>query len=218
MKHVLREINPNNQQDVETITKMHLDLLPWGPLARLGRLFLQRFCYYVLVKDDVMRAALYEVNDQPAGFVAYTANSTTFHRTALKKHWPYVIYLALLSVIRNPLLISRVIKAVRLMISRSTEKNSGFCPLGEILAIGVRPEFRSPQFIYSTGLRISHELFKQVVSYFKSLGLSKMCLSVDSFNRPTLLFYHSLGGRFKHYKLAGDSKVQIWIDLESLYI
>lgn len=216
VKHVLREIDPNNKTDVEAITKLHLELLHWGPMARMGRLFLQRFCYSILIKDNLMRAALCEVNGQPAGFIAYTAYSITFHRTAIKKHWPYVTYIMLISILRDPSIIFRIRKAVRLMFSRRLEKNLGKDPSGEVVAIGVLPEFRSPKFINSSGLRLSHELFGKAVSYFRSLGLSKMRLVVDSFNKPVLFFYHSLGGRCEPYKRAGDPMVQIWFDLEHL--
>jgi ribosomal protein S18 acetylase RimI-like enzyme len=166
-----------------------------------------------------MRAALCFVDDQPAGFVAYTAHSYTFHSTAIKKHLWYVIYLALLSFVHNPLIFFRLLKAVRLMISRRSEKKDLSYPVAEILAIGVSPEFLSPQFISKTGLRISHELFKHAVKYFKGLGLKKLRLAVDDFNKQALLFYHGLGGRIgEAHPRAGDRLFQIWFDLDLLSI
>jgi len=218
IKHALREIDPNNKEDVAAITQLHLELLHWGPMARMGRLFLQRFCYSILIKENLMRAALCEVNDQPAGFIAYTACSITFHRTAIKKHWPYVTYIMLISILRDPCIIFRIRKAIRLMFSRRSEKNLWSDPSGEVIALGLRPEFRSSQFIYSSGLRLSRELFRKAVSYFRSIGLNKVRLVVDSFNKPALFFYHSLGGHCEPYKQAGDPMVHIWFDLEHLSI
>lgn len=165
-----------------------------------------------------MRAALYEINDKPAGFIAYTAYSITFHRMAIKKHLPYVTYIMFISILCDPRIIFRIIKAIRLMFSRRSEKNLGSDPSAEILAIGVFPEFRSLHFIINTGLRLSHELFRQAVSYFRNLGLGKMRAVVDSFNKPALLFYHSLGGRFEPYERAGDPMVHVWFNLEHISI
>jgi ribosomal protein S18 acetylase RimI-like enzyme len=212
-----REIDPAHLADVKTITQMHISLLSWGPLSNLGRIFLQRFCYTVLIGDDLMRAALCFVNGQPAGFVAYTAQSYTFHRTALKKHWPLVIYLAFLSILKKPPVLFKIIKALRVMVARQTENGDPIYPTAEILAIGVWPEFRRPQFIHKTGFRLSHELFGLAVRYFKSVGLTGMRLTVDAFNKEAILFYLGLGGRMeKKYRRAGDLMVEIRFDLKDL--
>ncbi len=213
----LREIIPKNKADVQTISNMHLDLLRWGPMARMGKLFLERFCYTVLINDGLMKAAIYEVDKKPAGFIAYTQFSITFHRTALKKHFFYVVYIMTISILRKPVLALNVMKAIKVILSRRGESKIHTDPLAEILAIGVYPEFRTPQFIRRTGLKISHELFKNSVAFFKSVGIINMRLAVDSFNKPTLLFYHGLGGRTESLKRGGDNMIQFWFDFEHDY-
>jgi ribosomal protein S18 acetylase RimI-like enzyme len=211
----LREIHPENKTDVKLISRMHLELLHWGPMAQLGRIFLEKFCYTVLMQDDLMKVELYEVEGKPAGFIAYTQYSFTFHRSAIKKHFFYVTYIVLISILRNPLIILDVLKAMRVMFQRRGEISIGQDPVAEILAIGVYPEYRTPKFIKNTGLRISHEMFQKAVTYFKQAGLHNMRLAVDSFNKATLLFYHSLGGRTEGLmNRAGDELVQIWFDFD----
>ena len=51
LKNGLQEIDPADKESVEMISQMHLELLHWGPMARLGRLFLQKFCYTKLIED-----------------------------------------------------------------------------------------------------------------------------------------------------------------------
>jgi ribosomal protein S18 acetylase RimI-like enzyme len=210
----IREIDPDNTQDVSTITRLHLDLLGHGPMARLGELFLRRFCYTVLVRSGLMKAAIYEVGGQPAGFIAYTDKSITFHRRAIKKHVFRVIYLMALSIIREPRVILRLPKAIHLMFSRREELDLAEDPLAEVLAIGVLAEYSKPGFILKRGFRISEELFEHAVVYFREAGLDRMRMVVEKDNKPALLFYHSLGARFEQYEHAGDPMVHVWFDLK----
>lgn len=209
----LRDIDPGSRRDVASITRLHLQLLGHGPMARLGELFLRRFCYTVLVRDGLLRAALYEVDGRPVGFIAYTTRSITFHRTAIRCHWAWVVSLIALSVLRDPRLLSRLLKAVRLMFSRRAELHLGQDPLAEVLAIGVLPEYRTPEFVRRTGLRIGQELVAHAASYFRRAGITRMRMVVEAHNKPALLFYHSLGGRFEPYEHAGEPMVHVWFDL-----
>ena len=213
MRSRLREID-SATQDVASITGLHLELLGHGPMARLGELFLRRFCYGVLLRDGLMRAALFEVDGRPAGFAAYTSRSITFHREAIRRHWAYVAWLIALSVVRDPRLVARLLKAARLMFSRRAELDLGRDPLGEVLAIGVLPEYRTPEFVHRTGLRVGEELIAHVMSYFRSVGVDRARMVVEAHNKPALLFYHRLGGRgFDPYEHAGEPMVQVWFDL-----
>lgn len=209
----IRDLDPNNKKDVETVASLHLQLLDWGPMARLGKLFLEKFCYTVLLKDGLMKAALYEVEGQPAGFIAYTDKSITFHRFAIRNHLGYVIYLLILSIIRYPWVVARLQKVIYLMLSRRAEKELRKDLQAEVLAIGVLQEYRSPVFIRKTGLRISEQLIDHVASYFRSVGFKKMRLIVDADNRPALICYHNLGGRFEPYELAGVPSVLVWFEI-----
>lgn len=211
--HRLREIDPANQQDIAAITRLHLQLLAHGPMARLGELFLQRFCYTMLIRDGLMKAALYEVDGRPAGFIAYTTRSISFHRTAIRRHWLYVAGLILVSLLRDPRLLLRLLKGVRLMFSRRAERRLGQDPMAEVLAIGVLPEYRTPEFLRRTGLRLGAGLVAHATSYFQQAGLTRMRMVVEARNKPALVFYHSLGASFEPCRHAGEPMVQVSFDL-----
>src|SRR5439155_1572503 len=127
---------------------------------------------------------LFEVDGRPAGFVAYTSRSITFHREAIRRHWAYVAWLIALSVVRDPRLVARLLKAARLMFSRRAELDLSRDPLGEVLAIGVLPEYRTPEFLHRTGLRIGEELIVHVMSYFRSVGVDRLRMVVEAHNKP----------------------------------
>ena len=213
LNYMLLEIDPNDREDVKTITRMHIDLLKkWGPMAQLGRIFLRHFSYTVLVRNDLMRVVLSRIDGKPAGFIAFTPFSTTFLRTALKKYWIYVMVLTVISILLNPTNLLRIARAIRLMISRFKEKSLASDPSAEILAIGVLPQYRDFKFIHNTGIRISHDLLSYAASFFRKLGLKKMRAVVDSPNTETLLFYRSIGATFEPYERQGESMYQVWID------
>lgn len=212
--HQLREIDPKNQQDIATIAQLHMDLLNFGPMAGLGELFIREMCYAVPLKDGLIRVTLYEVEGQPAGFVAHTCRSITFHRSLLRVHWAYACGVLAVSLLRDPRRMLRLPRAVRVVLSRRGEKKLERDPLAEVVCICVRPEYLTPEFIRRSGRHVGHELLAHAASYFTRVGLSKMRMIVDADNKATLLFYHRLGARFEPYEQAGEPKVHVWFDLE----
>jgi ribosomal protein S18 acetylase RimI-like enzyme len=175
-------------------------------MAQLGELFLRRFCYSMLIADGLMRAAICEADGRPAGLVAYTTRSVTFHRIALRQRWPRVAWLVALSVLRDPRVLLRLAKAAWLMASRRGEARSlGEDPSAEVLAIGVLPGFRN--------LPVADQLLAHAAAHFRREGLSRMRMIVDADNRAALLFYHRLGARFEPYRQAGVPSMLVWLDV-----
>jgi ribosomal protein S18 acetylase RimI-like enzyme len=109
--------------------------------------------------------------------------------------------------------VPRLLKALWLMCSRRAELHLGEDPLGEVLAIGVLPEYRTPGFVRRTGLRIGAALVAHVAAHLRRAGVERMRMVVEADNKPALLFYHQLGGRFEPYEHAGEPMVQVWFDL-----
>lgn len=216
LHHELREVDPDDKKTVSKVVSLHLELLDWGPIAGLGRLFLERFCYSVLVRDGLIKLVLYEVNGRPAGFIAYTSYSNTFMRTAIRKHWLFVLFLLKLSVLRDPRILFRLNKSGWLTLSRWSESSPEKDPCAEILAFAVRSEYRNIAFIHNTKLRIPYELVSHAVSYFRGLGLTKMYAVVDEFNKPVQLFFHSLGGKLGRISRKKETMFRINFDLRGM--
>ena len=212
-KYQIREIDPRSEEDKEAITRLHMDLLYFGPIAQLGAFFLKRFCYDLMIREKLLRGALYEVDNKPVGFIAYTDRSISFHRTALSKHWVYVCFLIACSVLREPKIVFRLWSAILLMFSRRQDRLLGEDPMAEIIAIGVLPEYRDVLFIRRTGRRIAHELFEYASDFFRRAGLKDLHLVVDADNKQALIFYNGLGARFERCEFGGKPSVRAWLDL-----
>ncbi|MDH7513633.1 MAG: hypothetical protein QHH14_11865 [Clostridiales bacterium] len=213
----LRLLNPDNRKDVAEAAKMHFELLGWGEIAGLGQLFLEHFCYRTLVKDGLMKVSLYEVDGIPVGFIAYTTDSLNFHRKAMRKHFLYIFLLIAFSIIKKPSLIFNLPRAVRLIRSRRQEIGHPKKATAEILAIAVRPEYRTLAFNKRTSLRISEALFYSAVSYCREAGMAHLDVFVDAFNTEALLFYQSLGGILKPCHRAGVDVYHVTFDLDFLH-
>ena len=211
----IREVFPDNRRDIAAVAKLHMALFrDMGPMAQLGELFIRDYCYRALIRSGLTRAAIYEVDGQPAGMIAYTDRSISFHRSAIRQHWFYIGWLLARSLVRAPSTVVRLPRAVRLMLSRRAEDQViGEDPLAEVLAVGVLPQYRSAQFIRQTGLRIGDELQEYVIDFFRHSGLETVRMVVDAVNTPALLFWHRVGGRFEPYEHGGVPSVQIWLDL-----
>jgi len=216
LEHRLRTIKPGDQEDLATIAQLHMALLHFGPMSGLGKLFVREICYGVHLQDGLLRVGLYEINERPVGFVAYTSRSITFHRKALRSHWLYATWVLVISIVVDPRRLPRLLRALRVVFSRRAEQNLEQDPLGEIVAIGVLPDYLTPEFVRRTGLQVSEELVVHVLSYFQQKGLRRMRMIVEADNKPALLFYHRLGARFEDYEQAGEPQVQLWFDLDKL--
>ena len=214
--HLLRRIDPDNPSDVRAIARMHLELLSWGPLAALGRPFRERCCYSMLLREDLMRAFVYQVQGEPAGFVAYTCQPAGFLLQVVRRHVVRIVWLALVSVLCQPRGILRLVSSMRRLrykIVRGTGLPSADA---EILAIGVYPHYRSACFVNRTGLHIGRELFQTVVRELRARKKMSVQMDVDGFNREVLLFYHALGGSFHRFAIDGELHYRIIFELPQL--
>ena len=117
-------------------------------------------------------------------------------------------------MLHDPRLVKRLFKALWLMVSRRGETVLGEDPLGEVLGIGVLPEYRSHEFVRRTGLRVGDDLVAHAAVFLQRAGVSRLRMVVEAHNRPTLLFYHNLGARFEPYEHHGDPMVHVWFDLD----
>ncbi len=209
----IRDIAPGERDGEAAVTRLHMELLHFGPMAALGDRFIEELCYAVPLKEGLLKIALYEVDGAAAGFVAYTAQSITFHRSLLRDHWVYAGWVLVLSLLFSPRRLIRLPRAVRVVLSRRAEQETGEDPLAEVVCIAIRPQYLTRDFISRSGCRPPEELIAHAIADFRRAGLSRMRMIVDAENKAALFFYHRLGARFQAYEQAGESKMLVWFDL-----
>jgi hypothetical protein len=212
-RSVLREITADDLEDLDTVALLHVQLLDFGPMSALGFRFVRDVCYRMLLADGVLRLALYEVDGQPAGFVAYTSQSVQFHRVSLRKHWPAAGWAAVRAIIEDPRRLHGLLRTLRVLRSRRTHQDEERDPLGEVVCLAARPEYLNSRFVRQTGLRVSEELELYALDCLRRLGVDRARMIVDADNKRALLLHHRLGGRFERSELGGAPQLEVWFDL-----
>lgn len=206
-------IDPDQEAELECIAELHMELLDYGPMAGLGLRFIRDVGYKIHTTDGLLQVALCRVAGEAAGFVAYTAQSISFHRQSLQSHFLRVCWTLALSILESPSRLVKLIRALKVVRSRRREKYRGNDPLGEIVAIAVRRKFLGSEFVDDQNRRISVALVAFAQRQLEAQGVKQMRMLVDSDNKSALMLYHLLGARMQAYEQAGEPMVEVWFEL-----
>ena len=207
MKQGLLPLDPTDATAVEHMARLHAELLPGSPIARLGRRFMTRFYYRSLVAEGLLGCYLDYVDGQPAGFIACTAQPTRFMIEGLRRHWLYLPAVLLLEIVTDPRRLRVILWTLQYMRrGAGTPAEPGE---GEILSFGVVSEFRTPRFVRRSGRRVSWELFMRARDYYRVAGVERYRAVVQSDNREALMFYHAQGCRVNQGVTGGPRTLVI---------
>jgi ribosomal protein S18 acetylase RimI-like enzyme len=214
LPHRLREVVPSDPQVVAWAARLHRELFgDIGLIAQLGERLLRRFCYTVLIRDGLMQAAVFEVNGAPAGLAAFTTDSKALHAAATSRYAGLVMRETLVSLLLAPRIVLGLPGAARLLLERGQERIEGGAPVAEMLALGVLPEFRNPEFVRSTGLRIGDLLLNHALGRFRQAGFREARGVVLAENRPALMFFRMRAARMAPYPNAAKPSYEVWFDV-----
>lgn len=190
MKNELEPLDGANSEAVEHIARLHTDLLPGSPIARLGLRFMKQFYYRLLIADGLIGCQLSYVDGEPAGFIVYTNQPSRFMVEGLRRHWLFLSGVLLREILADPRRLRVVLWTLNYMRRSDRPAEPGE---GEILSFGVVPKFRNSRFLRLTGRHLSMELFASATDFFRSEGIERYRAVVESGNREALMFYHAQG-------------------------
>lgn len=209
----LSEVQPNDTAGLNAIAELHMELLDYGPMAGLGGRFVREVCYRAHMDEGVLRVMLASVDGIPAGFVAVTPYSLTFHRSGLRQHALLAAWETARALLARPSRLLKLIRALRVLGSRRHELQRAEGTLGEVVCIAVRPQFLNARFQRESGVRLSQLLVQRSAEYLLRAGVEDMRMLVDADNKPVLMLYHLLGAHFQPYELGGEPMTEVWFDL-----
>ena len=207
----MHEVAADADGDLAIVSALHMELLGFGPLAALGERFVREICYRALMRSQVLRVVLLRVDDEPAGFVAFTASSYSFHREGLKKHLPRAALEFARAALGQRGGLRKAVRAVRWVVSRRGEHAADPQSGGEVVCVAVRPRYLRKQM--NGKLRASEYLIDYAARELRRQGVRQMRMVVQAENKAVLLLYHLLGARFEPYELGGEPQVQVWFEL-----
>ena len=204
----VRTLSPSDDAGMRAVAALHEELLPFGPLAALGADFLRVVCYRAPVRDGLLTVALAEADGRPAGFVAYTADSERFHAEALRRHLVLAAAQLALAIVRRPRRLAAVPRILRVMRSRvgDEEVRRDF---GEVIGVGVRPEFLTAGFRKSSGHWLSRDVIAHAAADLHRAGKARLRMFVAKENTRTLLLYQFMGAEFDPVDHGGEPTVAV---------
>lgn len=166
---------------------LHAALLGHSPVALLGPDFMRKFYYRTLPRMSLICGHVAYVDDQPAGFMVATQDSSGFMRQALRKRFLQIAGVMAWSLLRSPERLGAVWEGVQIM--RGLPAAQPAQPAGEVLSFGVLPQYRAREFMVRTRLRISQELLKATLAQLTARGVMQARVIVDADNLEARLFY-----------------------------
>lgn len=194
----LEEFGSAYQAPARDLAHLHARLLPQSPLSMLGLRFLEKFYYTLLPRDGFIFGAVAYVDDKPAGFVCATADSNGIMKAAILKRllrWVWAFASALLT---SPRALLGLWEIVQIMRTRDLVPCEG-----EILSLGVLPEYRGHQFVRETGMHLARDLVNQMTEQFRERGVPMVRVIADDDNIVARKFYSSNGWKLESEHVPG---------------
>lgn len=182
---------PRTPAPAADLRRLHAGLLPTSPVALLGPRFMERFYYRLLPRAGLISGAVAYVDGEPAGFIVATHDSAGFMRAGLRRHGLALLWVVSTSLLASPARLPAVLEAWRLM--RSRPSPPGTATAGEILSLGVVPEYRGSRFLRASGIQIAIDLLERAVEDLRARGRRQIRAVVDRDNTAAKLFYHGRG-------------------------
>lgn len=204
----IRTVSASDENALRAIARLHEDLLPFGPVAALGADFLRTVCYRAPIRDELLTVLLAEAGGEPAGFAAYTADSERFHAEALRRHVLLAGWQLVVAIVRDPRRLRAVPRILRVASSRvgDGEDRGGY---GEVIGLGVRPEFLAPAFRKRTGRWLSKDLIAAAAADLQAAGKDRLRMFVAAENTRTMFLYQLLGATFERLEHGGEPTVAV---------
>ncbi|TRZ52744.1 GNAT family N-acetyltransferase [bacterium] len=165
-------IRAMNINDVNAVVKVHLSSFQGFFLTFLGRQFLSEL-YAGIVADSTGIAFVYREEARVLGFVAGTSHPAGFYSRLLHRRWWRFASASLIPILKNPLIIPRLLRAIRKPQDVSNQPDTG-----TLMSVAVSPEAQS------RGL--GQALVKAFLEEAADRGLKHVDLTTDKHNNDSV--------------------------------
>lgn len=186
----------DNKEHIKAVSNLHIKLLPESILSKLGYLFLSKFYYSKLTKNNFIDVYLYKQNGEYVGFISCTNEPFSFMGKGMKKNIFLIISILGLSVILNP---NRLKKLVNFLILKKNDslmkdlENKYGNNIGEFLSFGVLETYRK-NIDPIEEITIPNVLMKHVSTHFKTNNIQYALLRILETNVRAIKFYQKHSG------------------------
>jgi hypothetical protein len=198
-------LDANVDADVEEVADLHAQYLADSPVVVFGDVFLRRFYYGTLVRDELVRVVMCRVDGHVAGFFAYALDPLAFMTAGIRRHPFTLAWILARSVLRHPSLVGKLMMMSRMMRDRAREASGEVKPnTGEVLSLVV--DRAHGRHVPPGGTsRITNRLFEVMIDRCREAGLERVQFMVQPDNLASNLFCSSLGCSMKRIRHAGHT-------------
>ncbi len=204
-------LDPDNLEHVRAAASLHRTLLESSPVAQLGSLFMERFYYSSLVKDDLICCVLYVDGGEYIGFLSYTKHPYTFMSEGPRRHTVCLAAILALSILAKPTRLKQIWATIRNLRMRRSSSDAR-CS-GEFLSFGVLPDHVARKDA-KTGSRVSNLLFDHGMEVLRHAGFNTLSANIGKHEVESLLFYSSYGATFEETPLSWPVEYRATLDLQ----
>ena len=213
----IRQVVPGDDVGIDYTTELHMDLLPFGPMAKFGPQVIRETIYMTAINEGLLEVAVAEVNGRPSGFIAYTNDPERFYASLIRPHMFKVMRVMATALITRPDRLRHVPRAIKVTFSRNDLGENAANTRTEIISFGVRPEYLTTDFVRKTKIRVGIKLLQHAATYFRQHGFDSTRMIVDADNTRALLFYQSLGGELTACIYGGVPSFMVHMELDNLF-
>jgi ribosomal protein S18 acetylase RimI-like enzyme len=176
----LQTIRQMQSSDTEIVVGIHLASFQGFFLTFLGRRFLSEL-YASIIVDITSIAFVYGKENRILGFVAGTAEPADFYKRLLRSRWWRFALASLLPVLKNPLIILRLLRAFQ-----KPQDGPSQIDTGTLMSVAIIPE--------AQGRGVGKALVKAFLDEATNRGLKYIDLTTDKNNNDSVNhFYQHLG-------------------------
>ena len=201
------KLNHTNKAHVSAVPHLHQTLLPESVLSKIGYLFLNKFYYKILTKDELIDVYLYQKEGEYVGFISCTNFPFTFMKEGIKNHFIYLgIYLFLSTFIRPRAVVSLFKKQNDQTLNNLNETYGD--TIGQFMSFGVLEKHRK-HIDSQSGKTIPHTLMETVFKNFKINKKELFFLLVLKSNKIAKRFYEKNNG-IKSSDIIGESDIYLF--------
>jgi ribosomal protein S18 acetylase RimI-like enzyme len=180
MNNVMSPVRMMRDDDIMGVVGIHLNSFQGFFLTFLGSRFLYELYAGVLEDKSGISFVSFDA-DRLTGFVAGTSEPVGFYRRLLRRRWWRFAWASIIPVLKNPLIIPRLWRALRKPLEVQNQTNTG-----TLMSIAVSPEVQGTGF--------GQVLVKAFLEEASRRGLKNVDLTTDKLtNDHANQFYQRMG-------------------------
>jgi ribosomal protein S18 acetylase RimI-like enzyme len=183
------------------LSNLHARLLPKSPITRLGRHFREDFYYRDLPDLGHIFGTVAYVDNHAAGFAVAALDSDRFMRIAVRQKGLRIAWLLGRCLLASPGRIAAVWETTRIQAGREGLRSRA--RTGEVLSIGVLPQYRGTEFHSRTGLSIARDVLLDLMATFRESKARAVRTIVDEDNTPSIRLFERSGWRRVQTEVPG---------------